>query len=88
MSPKSLKYTQPVAAYDAMRERVAVMLAPDKFLDPRLTVTALLGLVDADAPPLRIILGPFLSAIRSTYVAARKLVEVGHDRQSSLTNIA
>jgi NAD(P)-dependent dehydrogenase (short-subunit alcohol dehydrogenase family) len=64
----SAKHAQPIAAYDGMREQLQAMMKPEMFGDPKATVAAILEVVDAAEPPLRMVLGSTaLPVIRETY---------------------
>jgi NADP-dependent 3-hydroxy acid dehydrogenase YdfG len=53
----SMRFSQPLEAYDEVRQRAAASFTPDMFGDPAATAEAVLKVVDADTPPLRIFLG-------------------------------
>lgn len=53
----SMRFSQPIEAYEAVRQQVMAHFTPESFGDPQATAQAVLKVVDADAPPLRIFLG-------------------------------
>ncbi|HEX8407077.1 MAG TPA: SDR family NAD(P)-dependent oxidoreductase [Duganella sp.] len=53
----SMRLSQPMDAYEGVRQQMMAALTPDMFGDPHATAEAVLGVVDAAAPPLRIFLG-------------------------------
>jgi NAD(P)-dependent dehydrogenase (short-subunit alcohol dehydrogenase family) len=53
----SAVHSTPIAAYDALRAQLAVDYAAFKQGDPNATAGAILALVDAEDPPLRLFLG-------------------------------
>jgi NAD(P)-dependent dehydrogenase (short-subunit alcohol dehydrogenase family) len=69
LAPTSLKNTTPIPAYEPVREQLAKMLTSDMLGDPKATVDAILKVVDADEPPLHLILGPLLPLVKQTYAA-------------------
>jgi len=69
LAPTSLKNTTPIPAYEPVREQLAKMFTSDMLDDPRATVDAILKAVDADEPPLHLILGPLLPLVKQTYEA-------------------
>ena len=56
-SPQSLKLASEMQAYAALRQQVFGRLSTAKRGDPQATAAALLALVDAQDPPLRLMLG-------------------------------
>ena len=67
-SQSSAVRAAPNAAYDPMREaRARVLKTRPPLGDPTATAEALLKVVDADDPPLRIFLGDVLDAVRNEY---------------------
>jgi len=60
----SLKQTAPMAEYEPVRQQLATMPTPEMFGDPAATVDAIFKAVDADEPPLHLVLGPLLPMIR------------------------
>lgn len=64
----SADHTAPHPAYDPLRESMKAAAAGRKLGDPRATASAILSVVDADEPPLRLILGTAgLPAARKAY---------------------
>ena len=64
----SADHTTPTPAYDALRQAMKTAGAGRKLGDPRATASAILAVVDADEPPLRLILGnPGLAVARKAY---------------------
>lgn len=53
----SMRFSQPIDAYEEVRQQAAASFTPEMFGDPAATAEAVLKVVDADAPPLRIFLG-------------------------------
>ena len=53
----SMRFSQPIEAYEQVRRQVMAHFTPESFGDPHATAQAVLKVVDADAPPLRIFLG-------------------------------
>jgi NAD(P)-dependent dehydrogenase (short-subunit alcohol dehydrogenase family) len=53
----SMKFSAPIDAYNGARERLYASFTPDTIGDPQATASAILKIVDADRPPLRIFLG-------------------------------
>jgi len=54
----SATHAEPIAAYDAVRVALAArQMPPEMYGDPAAVGPAILRLVDADAPPLRLFLG-------------------------------
>ncbi len=67
-SPASLKQSEGMEVYGPLRQRVFGGLATQERGDPQATADAVLKLVDAEAPPLRLILGnKNLPAARAAY---------------------
>ena len=67
MNASSLKSASPLPAYDGARQQLATMFTPDMFGDPAATAAAILKVVDAAEPPLRLLLGVLLPLIRQAY---------------------
>lgn len=67
LNPSSLKSSAPLAVYDGVREQLQAMLTPEMLGDPTATAAAILEVVDAENPPLRLLLGKMLPMIRQTY---------------------
>ena len=64
----SIKNSRAMTEYDAVREKLWAMFTPDMFGDPEATSEALFKVVDADEPPLRLVLGSSsLPIIRKIY---------------------
>lgn len=53
----SMRFSQPIDAYEEVRQQAVASFTPEMFGDPAATAEAVLQVVDADAPPLRIFLG-------------------------------
>jgi NAD(P)-dependent dehydrogenase (short-subunit alcohol dehydrogenase family) len=69
MSESSMKHTAPMAEYEPVRQQLATMLTPEMFGDPAATADAIFSAVDADEPPLHLVLGPLLPMVRQIYAA-------------------
>ena len=69
ISSTSLKNTRPIPAYDAARDQAARMLTPEMFGDPKTTSGTILRVVDAEEPPLHVILGSLLPLVKQVYAA-------------------
>lgn len=67
MSGSSIRTAKPIPAYDGVRARLAEMMKPEDIGDPAATPSAILKLVDADNPPLRLMLGTLLPWVRQVY---------------------
>jgi NADP-dependent 3-hydroxy acid dehydrogenase YdfG len=67
LSASSLKTAPPIAAYDGVRAELAAMLTPDDLGDPAGTASAILKVVDAPNPPLRLMLGRLLPMVKAVY---------------------
>ena len=67
LSASSLKTAPPIAAYDGVRAELAAMLTPDDLGDPSATAEAILKVVDAPNPPLRLMLGRLLPMVKAVY---------------------
>jgi NAD(P)-dependent dehydrogenase (short-subunit alcohol dehydrogenase family) len=64
----SIQSSRTIAEYDAVREKLWAMFTPDMFGDPEATSEALIKVVDANEPPLRLVLGSCsLPIIREIY---------------------
>lgn len=72
LSSTSVRNAEPIAAYDGVREQLAAMLTPDSLGDPLATSAAILKLVDAEQPPLRLILGNLLPFVQNVYAERLK----------------
>ncbi len=79
MAPTSLKNTTRIPAYEPVRDQFEMMLTPDMFGDPEATVDAILKVVDADEPPLHVILGPLLPLVKQIYTARLQCWEQWED---------
>jgi NAD(P)-dependent dehydrogenase (short-subunit alcohol dehydrogenase family) len=55
----SAVHTDPIAAYEPVREARRAGAAARAAADPAVTAPVILGLVDADEPPLRLFIGPY-----------------------------
>jgi NAD(P)-dependent dehydrogenase (short-subunit alcohol dehydrogenase family) len=67
-SPSSLKIAAGMDAYAGLREQVFGHLSTAERGDPEATTEAVFAVVDADDPPLRLMLGStFLPVVRATY---------------------
>lgn len=67
-NPSSMKFSTTIDVYDGARERLYASFAPETVGDPYATAEAVLRVVDASVPPLRIFLGkPPLSVAREAY---------------------
>ncbi len=53
----SMRFSKPIEAYEEVRRQVMAHFKPESFGDPQATAQAVLKVVDAAAPPLRIFLG-------------------------------
>jgi NAD(P)-dependent dehydrogenase (short-subunit alcohol dehydrogenase family) len=69
LASTSLKNTTPIPAYDKARDRIAGMLTPEMFGDPKTTPDTILKVVDAEEPPLHVILGSLLPLVKQVYAA-------------------
>lgn len=67
LSAKSIGQATPLPVYDALREELASSLAPDALGDPAASAPAILALVDAEHPPLRLMLGNLLPVVKQVY---------------------
>ncbi|WP_018900756.1 SDR family NAD(P)-dependent oxidoreductase [Rhizobium sp. 2MFCol3.1] len=56
-SAASLRLSNPIGAYDAARAKLRASLANEPVNDPRSSVEPIMDLIDASAPPLRLLLG-------------------------------
>ena len=63
----SLKNTKQIPAYDPARDQAAKMLTPEMFGDPKTTPDTILKMVDAEEPPLHVILGSLLPLVQQVY---------------------
>jgi NAD(P)-dependent dehydrogenase (short-subunit alcohol dehydrogenase family) len=69
ISSTSLKNTTTIPAYDGVRDLAARMLTPEMFGDPKMTSDTVLRVVDAEEPPLHVILGSLLPLVKQVYAA-------------------
>lgn len=67
LDASSLRTAAPMAAYDGVRAALAEMIKPEDMGDPAATAAAILKVVDADNPPLRLMLGSLLPFVRDVY---------------------
>jgi NAD(P)-dependent dehydrogenase (short-subunit alcohol dehydrogenase family) len=67
MSERSMKHSTPMAEYAPERERLRALFKPEMFGDPATTTEALFKAVDADEPPLHLLLGQLLPMVRQVY---------------------
>ncbi len=70
-SGPSAAHAQTIAAYDGARERRAVRPPGWKTGDPKATSTAIFAVVDAETPPLRLLLGEFATNFVAPLYAKR-----------------
>jgi NAD(P)-dependent dehydrogenase (short-subunit alcohol dehydrogenase family) len=68
-SPASLKIAPGLETYAPLRNQMATRLSSMEKGDPHATAEALLKIVDAEEPPLRLILGTGLPMIRAAYAS-------------------
>lgn len=69
MNSGSLKHAVPIDAYDPMRDHLSKALGPEMFADPADTVDTVLRVVDAQNPPLHVMLGSLLPMVKDVYAA-------------------
>ena len=67
LSRTSIRTAPELPGYDEVRAQLAAMIAPDTLGDPAATSEAILKLVDAENPPLRLILGTLLPLVEDVY---------------------
>lgn len=67
LSPSSLGEAEPMPVYDRLREELAASLTSDSLGDPAASASAILALVDAENPPLRLMLGNLLPMVKDVY---------------------
>lgn len=67
LSQSSIRYCAPIPVYDPMRKQFETMLTPDMFGDPKDTVEPVFAAVDADEPPLHLLLGTLLPLVDQVY---------------------
>ncbi len=70
-SGPSAAHATPIAAYDGARERRAASRGTWKSGDPKATSAAVFAVVDAENPPLRLLLGEFAAAFVGPLYAKR-----------------
>ena len=75
----SIRTAPALPAYDAVRAQLAAMLTPDSLGDPAATADAMLTLVDAENPPLRLILGTLLPFVEDIYAQRIKTWQAWQD---------
>ena len=78
-SDTSLRVAPPLAAYDGARAQLAAMLSSDADGDPTATPAAIMKLVDAESPPIRLHLGTWLPMIQQVYAERIKTWEAWDD---------
>ena len=66
-SPESLKMATSMDTYNELRQQVFGQMGSMERGDPSATPEALFKVVDAEDPPLRLILGTFLPVVRAAY---------------------
>lgn len=69
MSDTSMKIADPIAAYAPLHQRLMAAFTPDAFSDPPATTEFVLRVVDAEKPPLHLLLGPMRPRIDAVYAA-------------------
>jgi len=79
MTSASLTVSQPLPAYDEVRKVLATMVKPEDMGDPKATPDAILKVVDAPNPPLRLMLGALLPMVRDVYAERLKTWEQWDD---------
>ena len=62
-----MKHCTPMAEYAPERERLLALFKPEMFGDPAATTDVLFKAVDADEPPLHLLLGQLLPVVRQVY---------------------
>ncbi|MGC0366323.1 NAD(P)-dependent dehydrogenase (short-subunit alcohol dehydrogenase family) [Rhodococcus sp. 27YEA15] len=75
LTPSSIGNAPTMPVYDALREELSASLTPDALGDPSASATAILALVDADQPPLRLMLGNLLPVVKDVYAQRIKTWE-------------
>ena len=76
MNESSIRQAPSMPAYESVRQHLASMLSADAFGDPSATGEAILKVVDAPEPPLRLILGSaMLPLIKQVYAERLKVWE-------------
>ncbi|MDO5611215.1 MAG: SDR family NAD(P)-dependent oxidoreductase [Pseudomonadota bacterium] len=79
LSDSSIRTAPALPAYDNVRAQLAAMLTPDSLGDPAATADAMLALVDAKDPPLRLILGTLLPFVEDVYAQRIKTWQAWQD---------
>ena len=79
LSDASIKQAVPNPIYNPVRDQLAAMLTPDMIGNPAATAAAILKVVDAREPPLRLILGSGLPMVRQVYAERIKTWEAWED---------
>ncbi|MDV6271840.1 SDR family NAD(P)-dependent oxidoreductase [Rhodococcus globerulus] len=67
LTPDSIGQAPTMPVYDQLREELASSLTPDALGDPTASAGAILALVDAEQPPLRLMLGNLLPVVKDVY---------------------
>src|SRR5580704_13626655 len=88
LSDSSIKQAVPNPVYHPARQQFAAMLPPDMIGNPAATVAAILKVVDAKEPPLRLILGSLLPMIRQVYADRVKTWEAWEDVSKAARGVA
>lgn len=88
LSGQSLKTAAPMAIYDPVRNALMAHIDPSQQGDPRATPTAILKLVDAENPPLRLMLGTLLPMVREIYAERLRTWEAWDDVARAATGKA
>ncbi len=86
----SMKKAPAMPEYDAVRHAIEATFKPDMMGDPAATAAAILKVVDADEPPLRLLLGDWLLPMIKQVYKGRletwdRWVEVSNAAQGALT---
>jgi NADP-dependent 3-hydroxy acid dehydrogenase YdfG len=79
MSDTSLTTAPPMPEYDGVRSYLSELMTPDQVGDPAATSAAILKLVDAENPPLRLLLGELLPMVQHVYAERIKTWEAWDD---------
>ncbi|MDO5624731.1 MAG: SDR family NAD(P)-dependent oxidoreductase [Pseudomonadota bacterium] len=79
LSDSSIRNAPTLPAYDKVRAHLASMLTPDMLGDPAATSAAILKLVDAENPPLRLMLGTLLPLVEGIYAERIKTWQAWQD---------
>lgn len=67
LSASSIGQAPALPVYDALREELAESLSPGALGDPAASAAAILAIVDAENPPLRLMLGNLLPVVKDVY---------------------